>query len=190
MTKRAAVLLAPGFEEIEAVTVIDILRRAGIDAISVGVQRKEVTGSHNITISADISLSELNAPLDACILPGGIPGAPNLVKSPEVCSLLKGLNNDGILIAAICAAPSVVLGPLGLLDHRTATGFMGTEKKFPSNTRFEAQPVVVDGNLITSRGPGTAFPFALAIVEYLAGKKIAEQLRQETMWQDPGRKMA
>jgi len=181
MSKRAAILLAPGFEEIEAITVIDILRRAEIDALAVGVYGKTVAGSHRITIISDVLISELNASLDACILPGGIPGAPNLLKFPAVCSLVKRLNNDGALIAAICAAPAVILGPLGLLDDKNATGFSGTEKKFPASTTFQNQPVVIDGNLITSQGPGTALPFAFAIVEYLAGKAVADQLRQETM---------
>lgn len=182
MPKRVAVLLAPGFEEVEAITAIDILRRAGIDVLSVGVYGKTVTGSHRITVLADVLISELKVSLDACVLPGGGPGSANLAKSPAVCSLIKKLNNDGALIAAICAAPAVVLAPLGLLDDREATGFSGTEKKFPVSTTFKNQPVVVDGNLITSQGPGTALLFVFAIIEYLVGKAVADRLRQETMW--------
>lgn len=179
--KKALVLLAPGFEEIEAVTVIDILRRARIEVTVAGVTDRNVTGSHDITMVTDKILCDLSGNFDAVILPGGMPGATNLAASPLVRSVVKTMHQEKKLIAAICAAPAIVLSPLGVLKAKTATCFSGMQDHFEKDTHFSSEPVVIDGNVMTSRGPATALLFAIAIVEQLVGKDSSEQIRKATM---------
>jgi 4-methyl-5(b-hydroxyethyl)-thiazole monophosphate biosynthesis len=181
MRKNALIILAEGFEEIEAVTCIDLLRRAEVSLTVAGLRQTHVNGSHGITLIADKALAAVGADFDALILPGGMPGSANLAASEKVTALIKQMHAAGKLIAAICAAPALVLAPCGVLNHKAATCFPGMEDNFGQTTRRQEDPVVIDGNIITSRGPGTAFLFALAIAEKLSGRQTADQLRRATL---------
>jgi 4-methyl-5(b-hydroxyethyl)-thiazole monophosphate biosynthesis len=179
MAKKVLILLAGGFEEVEAITPIDYLRRAGIEVgvVSVGAS-KTVTGAHGIPVLADCTLGELApaAAWDGVLLPGGMPGASNLAASKETGSLLRELAGVGKLVAAICASPAVVLAPLGLLQNRRFTCYPGMEAQV-SGAQWSEEKVVIDGNIITSRGAGTAALWAVAIIGQLLsaaeGEKVA-----------------
>lgn len=177
MPKRALVFLAEGFEEVEAVTPVDFLRRAGIEVVTVAVgDRKTVAGARGIPVVADKTAAEAaGLACDAVVLPGGMPGSKNLAASGEVDAVVREAAAKGKLIAAICAAPVVVLASKGLLAGKRFTCFPGMEKEAAGAT-WREEPVVVDGNLITSRGPGTAALFALAVIEYVLGRDAAEKV--------------
>ncbi|MDR1932944.1 MAG: DJ-1/PfpI family protein [Spirochaetales bacterium] len=178
--KRIAVLLAEGFEEVEAVTPVDFLRRAGVEVIMAGVTGKTVTGAHGVALTADVLLKDAPANLDGLVIPGGMPGAANIAKSAAAVELVRALFAEEKLVAAICAAPGVVLGPGGFLKGKKFTCYPGYEKDV-SGASFSEDRVVADGNLITSRGPGTAAEFALAIIAYLAGKDAAAKVHAATL---------
>lgn len=178
--KRAALFLADGFEEVEAITQIDFLRRAGIEVITAGIGKKEITGGHDIRILTDVEVHDLDANLDAVVIPGGMPGAENVAASKQAMSLIGKMNNSGKLVAAICAAPAVVLSPAGILAGKKATCFPGFEKRF-TDANFSEDRVVIDGNVITSRGPGTAGEFAVAIIRYLVGDGPAQEVFERTL---------
>jgi 4-methyl-5(b-hydroxyethyl)-thiazole monophosphate biosynthesis len=173
MNKSAAIILAHGFEEVEAVTPVDLLRRAEINVTLYGLTSLEVSGSHNIVIKTDRIFPSNLAPADAVILPGG-PGHKNLLNSSGVQEYIQKSFRAGSLCAAICAAP-VVLGKAGILAGKKVTCFPGCEDNLAGGI-FVDQPVVVDGNIITSRGAGTAVPFALEIISYLIDKKTASNI--------------
>jgi 4-methyl-5(b-hydroxyethyl)-thiazole monophosphate biosynthesis len=182
MAKHALVFLADGFEEVEAITPIDYLRRAGIEVTtcSVGVSAiggQMAKGSHGIVVQADTSLAAQGllkaTDWDAVLLPGGIPGAPNLAASEAVSALLRDMASAGKLVCAICASPAVVLSPLGLLKGRRFTCYPGLETEVKDGTWSEAR-VVVDENLITSRGAGTAADWAITIISKLVDEETAE----------------
>ena len=189
MSKNVLVLLAEGFEEVEAVTPIDYLRRAGINVTTVAIGKYlAVNGAHDIPVSADTALDDLlrggklaASDWDAVILPGGLPGADNLAASKETGAFLLEMAKAGKWVCAICAAPARVLSPLGLLSGRKFTCFPGEEEKvIASSASFGAQwreeRVVVDGCIITSRGAGTAGEFACTIIEKLAGEGEGEKI--------------
>ena len=178
--KKALVVLAPGFEETEAVQPIDLLRRAGIIVHVAGLSGGQVTGSHGITLVADLLLGEVEDSYDVLILPGGMPGAQYLADSPTLDILLRTAWESNQLVAAICAAPAVVLGSKGLLAGRKFTCFPGMEGGF-KDSQFLAQAVVVDGQLITSRGLGTSGAFGLAIVEALVGASKAREVGERAL---------
>lgn len=178
MAKKALIILADGFEEIEATAPIDILRRAGIEVTVAGLESKTVSGAHGLQFQADITLNQYKEVPDAVILPGGMPGAQNLGNSREVLEILKYLNGQNKVIGAICAAPALALVPAGILEGKRATCYPGFEQNFKPSTEFSTARVVVDGNVITSRGPGSAIEFALELVKQLAGKEKAESLSQ------------
>jgi 4-methyl-5(b-hydroxyethyl)-thiazole monophosphate biosynthesis len=180
-----ALLLAPGFEEVEAVTPADFLRRAGVEVRLVGVGGRLVAGNHGIVLQADTTLEEMAAAEEpeGVILPGGMPGAANLAASPEVLSLIRRLHAQGRLVAAICAAPAVVLEPAGVLAGRRATCFPGFEDRL-ATARFSAGRVVVDGNVVTSRAAGTAAEFAEKLVELIAGRAKALEVHRRTLLRD------
>ena len=166
--------LAEGFEELEAVAPLDILRRAGVDVQIVGINGRVITGSHGIAVQCDMIAEEMDT--EACagvILPGG-PGRTNLAKSPEVLEMLRVVSRRGGLIAAICGAPEI-LGLQGYLKGKRACCFPGSEKDL-LGAQVLFDPVVVDGNVITSRGAGTAVPFALALAEYLVSPEKAREI--------------
>jgi 4-methyl-5(b-hydroxyethyl)-thiazole monophosphate biosynthesis len=174
---RVLVPLAPGFEEIEAVTVVDLLRRAGVEVHMASLDGPMVTGSHGITVRADMALDAVAADdYDMIVLPGGMPGAEHLRNDPRVISLLRRCAAAGRYAAAICAAPRV-LAHAGLLAERAATSFPGflTADSAPG-IRLREDPVVVDGKVVTSRGPGTAMDFGLALIELLQGPEVRRQV--------------
>jgi len=173
---KVMVLFAEGFEEIEAMTVVDVLRRGGIQVDTVGVVGSVILSSHGVRVMMDKRLNEIVPDqYDAIILPGGSPGYINLGKSGKIIEIIKKFNSQNKLIAAICGAPSI-LAKEGLLDNKKATIYPGNERllAYPRDG-----PVVVDGNIITSQGPGTAMEFALKIVEKLLGSNEVEKLRKE-----------
>lgn len=167
---RVLVPLAPGCEELEAVTVIDLLRRAGIEVISAGLDTGPIKASRGVVLLADTTLDEaLKHDYDMVVLPGGGPGADRLDHDPRIESLLKKMAKGGKYTAAICAAPKV-LARVGLLTGKRATSYPGfVDKMQLPGVTYLSDAVVQDGNVITSRGPGTAMDFALHLVEVLAG---------------------
>lgn len=170
------VFLADGFEEIEALATLDVLRRAGYNVAAVGVGGLTVTGAHGITVTADISEKEVvTTALDAVVLPGGQPGTRNLEKSSVVVETVHYCAQNGKYIAAICAAPSI-LGHLGLLKGKRAICFPGFEQEL-TGAVLSDQHICIDGKIITAQGAGVAIPFALAIVSQLSGEKAAEKIR-------------
>lgn len=178
--KRIAVLLADGFEEVEAVTPIDFLRRSGMEVVTAGVTGKTVTGAHGIRITADASLGELRPDFDGVVIPGGMPGAQNIADSAEAVALVRKALTAGKLVGAICAAPAVVLGAHGMLKGKRFTCYPGFEKDV-KDAFFSPDRVVKDANLITSRGPGTAAEFSVALIDYLAGKDAAANIHKTTL---------
>jgi protein deglycase len=174
---RVIVPLAEGFEEIEAVTIIDVLRRAGIDVTTAFLEKKQVTGSHSIRITADKDIDGVRASDFDCIaLPGGMPGSANLRDDPRVVRLVRENAGAGKLTAALCAAP-LVLGFAGVLEGKRATCYPGFEGQMTGAVHVP-EPVVRDGNFITGKGPGCAIPFALELVAALAGKDRALAIRE------------
>jgi len=182
MDKRALIVLAEGFEEIEAIIPIDVLRRASVDVTTSCLGVKSVTGAHGIEIWADTALEDYEYLPDVVIFPGGIPGAENLARSAEVKKMIKRVSSEKRLIAAICAAPALVLAPTGILNGREATCYPGLEKDFPPEAVYVKKNVVQDGNIITSRGPGTAFLFALKIAENLVGKTKTDMIAEQMLY--------
>jgi 4-methyl-5(b-hydroxyethyl)-thiazole monophosphate biosynthesis len=181
--KKVIVLLADGFEDVEVVTPIDYLRRAGIEVTTVSISENLTVKSSwgGIRLIADTTLKQITENgWDAVIVPGGMSGATSLAASKETGELLKKMAAGGKLICAICSSPVVVLAPLGLLDGKKFTCYPGVEEKAPPNSNWTETRVVVDGNIITSRSAGTAGEFAIAIIKELldeaAGKKIAENV--------------
>ncbi len=166
--KTVLVLFAEGSEELEAVTVVDILRRAGISVTLAGLQPGPMRGSRGTVLLPDTTLDDaLKHYYDMVVLPGGQPGTNNLKADARVLQLVQRMEQQGHYVAAICAAPSV-LATAGLLDGKRATSFPGALDAHPQVQR-DAAPVIEDGKLITSRGPGTAMDFALTLVERLMG---------------------
>jgi len=172
---KAAVLLCEGFEEIEGVATIDILRRAGIDVTLVGVGGVIVAGSHGIKMHSDMRFLDASFDgFDCLVLPGG-PGHDAMLRNDSIVKLVHKMNREGKIIAAICMAPKVLL-KAGILADKRATIYPGFEKLLD---RPRDSPVVVDGNIITSQGPGTALEFGLKIVEVLVGAPKAAEIRKQ-----------
>ena len=171
---RVLVPLAEGFEEIEAVTIVDLLRRADIEVHTASLASRRVTGSHGITVEADLVLDDAKAAdYDMIVLPGGMPGAEHLKNDLRVIALLREFAAAGRFTAAICAAPGV-LAHAGLLEGREATSFPGFLRADSApGIRLSESPVVVDGKVVTSRGPGTAIDFSLALIGLLKGDEVA-----------------
>ncbi len=176
---RVLVPLAPGCEELEAVTIIDLLRRAGVEVISAGLDDGLVRCSRGTVLMPDTTLDEvLDQSFDMIVLPGGLPGADHLNDDPRIQRLLRDMAEQGRFTAAICAAPRV-LASAGLLDGRKATAYPGVlaAGEQPSIQVLD-RPVVRDGQIITSRGPGTAMDFALELIEALEGRAKREEVEQ------------
>ena len=172
---KVMVALADGFEDIEAITPIDILRRAGVKVDTVGVVGSVITSNQGIRVMVDKRISEVNPDeYDGIILPGGNPGYINLGRTAKLIEILKRMDSQGKLIAGICGAPSV-LAKAGVLENKKATISPGMEKEIPYP---RPDRVVVDGNVITSQSPGTAMEFSLALVEKLVGRNKVSELRK------------
>ena len=175
--KTSYVFLAKGFEEIEALTVIDIMRRAGMPVETTSISNyDEVEGAHGVAVMTDVVLTKLEiTEAEWLILPGGMPGATNLLECGALRDRLRHHNDEGGRIAAICAAPSVVLGKLGLLNGRRATCYPGMEAGM-SGAQVVDDMVVVDGNITTGKGPAAAAEFALSLVAQSMGQEVADQV--------------
>lgn len=174
---RVLVPLAAGCEELEAVTIIDLLRRAGIEVVTAGLQPGIVKASRGTQLVPDDTLdSVLRDEFDMIVLPGGMPGAQHLKDDPRIISLLKKMAEQGKYTAAICAAPAV-LAEAGLLRDKRATSYPGfLDKLDVPGMAYSKDAVVADGKVLTSRGPGTAMDFALALIETLAGKAKRDEV--------------
>lgn len=174
--------LANGFEEIEALCVLDFLRRAGVEVKTVGINGKVANGSHNIPVICDIEDNELNteADFDMIILPGGMPGSTNLDNSVVVDTMIKKALEGDKFICAICAAP-FVLGKRGILNGKNATCYPGFEKELLGSKILD-QGVVRDGKIITGRAMGSAHDFGLEIVDALCGKEMKEKLKSAVLY--------
>lgn len=165
--------LAEGFEEIEAVTIIDVLRRGGLDVTTATLDDNlAVKGAHNIVVKADTTWPDSDN-FDVIVLPGGGTGTENLGSDPRVIEALKKFEAEGKLVAAICAAPTV-LEQAGILEGKRATCYPACAPQLGAS--YDDMPAVADGNVITSQGPATAMLFALVLVEHLAGKEVAQKL--------------
>ena len=178
--------LAQGCEELEAVTIIDLLRRAGVHVTTAGLDDQPVRASRGTVLIADTTLDDaLQHDYEMIVLPGGLPGADNLNKDPRIQTLVKTMAANGKYTAAICAAPRV-LATAGLLKGKRATSFPGGLDGFPTDgVHFLEAPVVIDGKVVTSRGPGTAMDFTLNLIELLLGKEKRDAV--EKPLQRPGR---
>jgi len=181
MTGKVGVLLAEGFEEIEALTVIDVLRRAKFEVVVAGVPAgPTIDGAHGVTVSVDVDLAELAADeLSLLVLPGGMPGAVNLAESLEVLQLVRDVHGKGELVGAICAAP-IALHAAGILEGKRVTSYPSFAEHL-TGTAYTENVVEKDGKIVTSRGPGTALEFALALVEALGRPEVAIQLREDML---------
>jgi 4-methyl-5(b-hydroxyethyl)-thiazole monophosphate biosynthesis len=179
--------LAEGCEELEAVTIIDLLRRAGIEVVAAGLREGPVKASRGVTLIPDTSLEEaLERQYDMVVLPGGKLGAENLNNDLRLREVLKRMNDSGRFIGAICAAPMMLAG-MGLLRGRHATSYPGVlDAMNVPGLHFSHDPVVVDGHTITSRGPGTAMDFALCLIEQLAGVEKRKEVEQGLVRSLPG----
>ncbi|PXV89105.1 4-methyl-5(b-hydroxyethyl)-thiazole monophosphate biosynthesis [Lachnotalea glycerini] len=174
---RVCVFLADGFEEIEGLTVVDLLRRAGIETDTVSImKRKEVNGAHNIIIMSDKLYEEVDYNnYDMLVLPGGMPGTLNLGSHKSLAALLKQFASEGKNISAICAAPSV-LGDNGILKGKRAVCYPGFEERL-AGAVVSNEKTIVDGNIITGKAMGTAIDFGLAIIEKLINQETANKIK-------------
>ena len=177
--KKVLAVLADGFEEVEAISPIDVLRRAGASVTLAALENYDnlkVRGSHDIHVQCDALLSDVaKEHFDAIIFPGGMPGATNLAASQTVKNLILDTYKRGDFVCAICASPAYVLAPTGILDGKTVTCYPGCEEVAPQ-VKFGRYRAVKDGNVITSAGPGTALEFGLLIAEALFGKQVSDKL--------------
>ena len=171
------ILLAPGFEEAEALVPVDMLRRANIETATVSITGEPVPGSHGVTVLADVTLDDVDlSRADMIVLPGGGPGYKNLGKEPRVEQLVRKAAEKGLWLAAICAAPTL-LGRWGLLEGKNAVCYPGMEEGLTGAQPQLDQGVVVAGKVITGRAAGSAFDFGLTLVETLAGKEESDKVR-------------
>lgn len=182
--KKTVMLMAEGFETVEALMVVDILRRGGVEVTMASITEEEtVTSAQNITIETDTTMGEVDlSQYDAVILPGGMPGTLHLAESEAVKKTVLAMAQDGKIVAAICAAPSV-LGRHGLLQGKHACSYPEHEKNL-TGAVVSKEPVVVDGNIVTSRGLGTAMEFAFKLLELLAGTEKVRQIKEAIIYQE------
>lgn len=182
--KRAVMLFAEGFETVEALMAVDILRRGGVEVTMASINEEDyVVSSHKVRVEMDAVLGEVDMmEYDAIILPGGMPGTLHLGESEAVKKAVLAMNDAGKLVAAICAAPGV-LGKYGLLEGKKACSYPDHEGNL-KGAFVSREPVVVDGNIVTSRGLGTAMEFALKLLELLDSREKADQIRQAIVYQE------
>ena len=174
---RVLVPLAPGFEDLEAITIVDLLRRAGVEVITAGLEPGLVEGARGMRVQPDAALADVcTQSFDMIALPGGMPGAENLKNDARIQTLLKQHASAGKYTAAICAAP-IALAAAGVLFNKRATSYPGfLDSLSLPGTTYVTEAVVVDGKVVTSRGPGTAMDFALTLVELLVGLEKRNQV--------------
>lgn len=175
--KRVLIPLAAGFEDLEAVTLVDLLRRAGLDVLTAGLAPGLVQGARGLRVQPDVLLDDvLDQDFHLVALPGGMPGAENLRRDARILAMLKRVAAAGQFTAAICAAP-IALAEAGLLDGKRATSYPGfVDKMTIPGCAYSTDAVVVDGTVVTSRGPGTAMDFALALIGLLCGPAVRGQV--------------
>lgn len=178
--KKVAVLLANGFEEIEALTVVDVIRRAGEICHMVSIEEEIVVGTHNIEVKADKIISDDIKSYDMIVLPGGMPGSTNLRDNLKVIELIKYFNEKNKYIGAICAAP-IILEKANIIDGKNITSYPGVQDDLKSCNYVSEHRVVVDGNIITSRGPATALEFSYRLLDKLGSDK-SDKLRESMMY--------
>ena len=180
--KKIAVFLADGFEEIEALTVVDVTRRAGFNTDIVSIEGELVRSAHNVFVKADKLFNEEEIKdYDMIVFPGGLPGAENLANDERIKKLVKEFNDDKKYIAAICASPAMVLSAAGIEEDRYITSYPGEDfENMLDKANYVEELVVVDENLITSRGPATTLLFAYKIVDCLGGN--SESLKEGMLW--------
>lgn len=178
--KKVYILLAEGFEEMEAIIPCDILRRGGVDVSFIGTQgNKSVKGAHDITVKTDLLIENIIEIGDMVVLPGGLPGADHLKKNKKVIQFLNNHENKGKYIAAICAAP-MVLQEAGLLKGKKYTAYPGMEKKIEDG-EYIKEAVIIDDRIITSQGPYYATKFALTLLKLLMGEKKVDEIKKEIL---------
>ena len=178
--KRVLVALAPGFEEIETITVVDILRRAGARVVLAATEEGAIEGSRGVSILPDALIDQIDDnDFDLVVLPGGQPGTTNLLKSDTVKAIIQNMHRSRKQVAAICAAP-IILRSAGILKNTVITSHPSVRDQL-SDTGYSEERVVVDGNIVTSRSPGTALEFALKLVEILFGKDRMETVNEGVM---------
>ena len=179
-----SVLIADGFEEIEAITVIDVLRRAGVEVTTLGTASSQPMGAHGMSLATDGLLADQTDKLwDLVVLPGGMPGSANLRDDPRVQALVTSQNAAGRKLAAICAAP-IALSSAGILSGRTVTSYPSFADQL-TETRYSDERVCIDGHITTSRAPGTALEFALSLVAQLVSPTRAKELATEMLVPTP-----
>lgn len=173
------ILLGTGFEEIEALTPIDLLRRAGISVMTVGINGKNIAGGHGITVEADITIGQMDLTnMDMIVLPGGLGGVASIRASQEAMAAIKFAYENQKFVAAICAGPTV-LADLHITNNRNAVCYPGCESGMGNANMLSDKPCVQDGNIITAASAGCAIPFALSLISALKGSEIAESIRQQ-----------
>ena len=182
--KRAVILFAEGYETVEALLVVDLLRRGGVEVTMASITEDEfVRSSHGVNVEMDAVLGEVDVlDYDAVILPGGMPGTINLGESDAVRKAILAMNDAGKIVAAVCAAPGV-LGKYGLLEGKTACSSPQHEKNLIGATVVR-EPVVVDGNIVTSRGLGTTMDFGLKLLELLEGKEKSDEIAHKIVYRE------
>ncbi len=178
---KVALILAEGFEEVEAITPIDFCRRAGIEVITVGLAEKTVTGAHGIPVIADTIVQDFDWNVDGLVLPGGMPGAANIAANGKVLEMVRQFDSEKKLVAAICAAPALVFGSAGILDGRTYTCFPGMESQAGEGGTYTGNRVEITGHMITGCGAGGAAEFSGAVISYLKGKDVSEKVLRTTL---------
>ena len=177
------IFLADGFEEAEALVPADLLRRAGAEVKLVGVTGQTVLGAHGISVNSDISLDQVrDDAMEMLVIPGGLPGVTNVAASAEAMEWVRAAVKADCWLAAICAAPSIVLGPEGILSGRKATCYPGMESGMEGALPQKGQSVVVDGKFVTGEGPGAAFDFGLKLVEVLKGTETMQRVAGDACW--------
>ena len=180
MNKIAGILFAEGFEEIEAITIVDVLRRAELKVVTIGVKEKTPVGSHGIPIVVDELLTDIDETvLDCVVLPGGMPGAENLANDENVVELLMNLGRQHKLLGAICAAP-IALEAARLINRKSVTCYPSFKDHLVNSIYCDAK-TCVDGNIVTGNGPGAALEFALRLVEKLKSTEAAADLRRKML---------
>lgn len=174
--KKTFLFLAEGFEEMEAIAVVDVLRRGGVEVNTVSISGdKQVRSAHGVAVNADLTFDEVKGVKAECLIfPGGMPGAQNLGDDQALIELMQQQYDEGRFIAAICAAPALVLGQLKTGKKLKLTCYPGFEKYLPANFEVSSEGIVMDGKIISGKGPGFAIKFGLAVLEQLRSPEVAK----------------